>query len=61
MSVKPFCSFADRRVKALTIFAVEMVIPGAKPLGSSMIHSAFPPSKVKQMNIKNSCGHIGKK
>ena len=61
MSVKPICSFADRSVKALTIFAVEIVIQGAKPLGGSMTDSALHPSKVKQMNIKNSCELIDKK
>ena len=54
MSVKPFCSFADKKVKVLTIFAIETVISGAKPLVSSMIDSAFHPFKVKQMNIETS-------
>ena len=40
MSVKPICSFADRSVKALAIFTVEIVIPGAKPLGGSMTCSS---------------------
>ena len=61
MSVKPICSFADRSVKALTIFTVEIVIPGAKPLRGSMTVSALHPSKVKHMNIKNSWGFINKK
>ena len=61
MSVKPFCSFADKRVKALTIFAIETVISGAKPLVSSMIDSAFHPCKVKQMNIETSWGLVSKK
>ena len=61
MPVKPICSFVDRSVKALAIFTVEIVIPGAKPLGGSMTDSALHPSKVKQMNIKNSCELIDKK
>ena len=40
MSVKPICSFADRSVKALAIFTVEIAIPGAKPLGGSMTCSS---------------------
>ena len=61
MPVKPICSFVDRSVKALATFTVEIVIPGAKPLGGSMTDSALHPSKVKQMNIKNSCELIDKK
>ena len=61
MPVKPICSFVDRSVKALAIFTVEIVIPGAKPLGGSMTDSALHPSKVKQMNVKNSWGFTNKK